>query len=340
MLYGLRIRIMQGMQSSSVTTRETYWDTVKALLIFLVILGHVVQFFMYHDSENLDFWGDPMFKGIYIFHMPLFMLISGFFAAKSIAKRGYLALPRYVQRLIIPCVGMGGITFFLALLKIKFFWDIYIGCTTLWFLIVAFECVVFYTIMQWKQIWWYQVILFIVPIPLAIICGQNPCISLFWPHSSQFSYLWPIFVLGAYMSHQGFTPHQINSKWVIFPLFYIAVFFFFPSDWHVYRLPLTFSLSSLTIDILRTIAAIIGCGTTLWACRYIHQVVGKYEIAQKIGQATLALYVLQTLFFAGKHCITPWLSQPLGHTKAISLSLIILLVLHLTYIITRRIESF
>lgn len=324
------------MQQSTTATRDTYWDTVKALLIFLVVLGHVVQFFMYMSNGNMDFWSSPIFKGIYIFHMPLFMLISGFFAAKSIAKHGKTSVIRYLQRLALPCIGMG-LIFFSLILQKPSFRNVYEGCTTLWFLIVVFECVVFYTIMQWKQALWYKIAMFILPIPFAILCGRTPYTSILFPHTFQFTYLWPFFVLGAYMSYLKFSPQLINKKWIIFPILYVAAFYLFHPHWYVYRYSLDFDFTSLIVDIFRTLAAIVGCGTALWAGKYLHSFVGKYAITQKIGQATLAIYVLQTLFFIKYKLIAEYLPQIQENIEALILSCIILGVLYLVYATTRYI---
>ena len=325
------------MSSPATMTRDTYWDTVKAILIFLVILGHVVQLFMYMSNDCMDFWSDPLFKGIYIFHMPLFMLISGFFAAKSIAKHGRKSVIRYLHRLALPCVGMGLIYLTLVLLKVKSIWSIYSGYTALWFLIVVFECVVFYIIMQWKQAWWYKTVMFILPIPLAILCGDNPYISKLFPHTDQFTYLWPFFVLGTCMSHVKFSPQHIDRKWIIFPILYVAACCLFHPHWYVYRCSLGFDLIRLIVDILRTLAAIVGCGTALWAGKYLHSLIGEYVITQNIGQATLAIYVLQPIFFDRYKLITSYLPQSPGYIGAITLSFIILAVLYLIYVTTRHI---
>ena len=324
------------MKSSQTSTRDTYWDTIKALLIFLVILGHVVQFFLYISNDGSDFWSDPVFKGIYIFHMPLFMLISGFFAAKSIAKHGRKSVIRYLHRLALPCVGMGLIYLTLVLLKGKSIWSIYNGCTALWFLIVVFECVIFYIITQWKRSWWYKTAMFILPIPFAILCGDNPCISKLFPYTGQFTYLWPFFILGAYMSHVKFSPQHIDRKWIIFPILYVAACCLFHPHWYVYRCSLGFNFIQLMVDILRTLAAIVGCGTALWAGKYLHSLIGEYSITQNIGRATLAIYVLQTLFFAAAcKWLTKYLPQTLGHMEGIILSIVILAMLYLIYIATR-----
>ncbi len=58
----------------SENTRIDYWDNIKGFLIFLVVLGH----FLYDRSGN--YYLDTIGKAIFVFHMPLFIFISGFFS--------------------------------------------------------------------------------------------------------------------------------------------------------------------------------------------------------------------------------------------------------------------
>jgi fucose 4-O-acetylase-like acetyltransferase len=55
--------------------RNEFLDFAKGVLITLVTIGHAIQYVVY---RGVDFWGDPLFKSIYMFHMPLFMAISGY----------------------------------------------------------------------------------------------------------------------------------------------------------------------------------------------------------------------------------------------------------------------
>lgn len=55
--------------------RNNHIDIIKGLAIFLVIWGHIVQ----DTAGNADIYFDNIvFKVIYSFHMPLFMLVSGY----------------------------------------------------------------------------------------------------------------------------------------------------------------------------------------------------------------------------------------------------------------------
>ena len=66
-------------------TRNVYIDIVKAVAIILVVFGHCIQYGS--GSEFLSstaFFENKVFIFIYSFHMPLFMLVSGYLFAYSL----------------------------------------------------------------------------------------------------------------------------------------------------------------------------------------------------------------------------------------------------------------
>ena len=56
----------------AIKQRNPYWDTLKAMLIVLVVLGHTGTAM-----------GNKWLSVIYAFHMPLFIFISGYFSKKQ-----------------------------------------------------------------------------------------------------------------------------------------------------------------------------------------------------------------------------------------------------------------
>lgn len=66
------------------------WDNLKFILIFLVVLGHFVDF---HTGSSLNM--KRIFLYIYIFHMPLFIFISGLFSKKTINEKRYKKIFEY-----------------------------------------------------------------------------------------------------------------------------------------------------------------------------------------------------------------------------------------------------
>lgn len=68
--------------------RVHFFDNLKGILIFLVVFGHFALP-VHSASDTLN----ALYGFIYIFHMPLFVFVSGFFA-KSIVKNGRLRIEK------------------------------------------------------------------------------------------------------------------------------------------------------------------------------------------------------------------------------------------------------
>ena len=60
--------------------RDTRFDTLKAVLIALVVFGHIIEPLIKGDAVYRS-----LYAAIYIFHMPLFVLIAGVFSKSSIS---------------------------------------------------------------------------------------------------------------------------------------------------------------------------------------------------------------------------------------------------------------
>jgi fucose 4-O-acetylase-like acetyltransferase len=79
------------------STREPLLDAVKGFAILTVVLGHTIQSGLGPDYlESEAYFSDGLFKAIYSFHMPLFMLISGYLYYPKIMK---LNSARFVEYL-------------------------------------------------------------------------------------------------------------------------------------------------------------------------------------------------------------------------------------------------
>ena len=80
-------------------SRIEYIDFIKGLAIFLVIWGHCIQNFGIRDET---FFNNPIHILICSFHMPIFMVVSGFFFYKSLRFNFKQLFSNKFRQLILP----------------------------------------------------------------------------------------------------------------------------------------------------------------------------------------------------------------------------------------------
>ena len=82
--------------------RIGYADLTKVTAIYLVLWGHVIpQLIDQPSNEN------RIYIFIYAFHMPLFMMVSGFFANSSMSLKFKDLLIKKFRQLILPALSFG-----------------------------------------------------------------------------------------------------------------------------------------------------------------------------------------------------------------------------------------
>ncbi|MDQ0413531.1 acyltransferase family protein [Mesobacillus stamsii] len=113
--------------------RDYYYDNAKFILIFFVVFGHLLRSFI-EDNEMIY----NIYKVIYTFHMPAFILVSGFFA-RGFNKKGYVK--KIAQKLILPYFIFQliySIFYYFLYSKSTFTIDLLNPHWSLWFLISLF----------------------------------------------------------------------------------------------------------------------------------------------------------------------------------------------------------
>ena len=121
--------------------RLQYIDALKFLAIFLVLWGHCILSLSGRAATS-----DSVFVFINSFHMPLFMMMVGFFAASSLKKNARTFVTDKFRALILPLIIWAIIFWMVNLLIFKF--EAYNGIKGLmhnmingfWFLKSAFFC--------------------------------------------------------------------------------------------------------------------------------------------------------------------------------------------------------
>lgn len=98
-----------GEMQVSKKVRDCQMDNIKAFLLFLVALGHTLD--VYKDSGEVELY---LMKYIYLFHMPLFAFITGYFT-KDLEKARSTAL----EKCLIPYLLIQGLYILMATVMIR-----------------------------------------------------------------------------------------------------------------------------------------------------------------------------------------------------------------------------
>jgi fucose 4-O-acetylase-like acetyltransferase len=110
--------------------RNCYLDNAKGILIFLVVFGHVIQGLLesFHGRDLESFSFASVYSGIYLFHMPAFVFIAGYF------DKGIPDLKLVLRTLLIPYLILQ-IAFTSTMQPGAFVLQMATPCYGLWFLL-------------------------------------------------------------------------------------------------------------------------------------------------------------------------------------------------------------
>lgn len=87
-------------------SRSQVIDLIKGLAILTVVLGHCIQYGAGNMViQSQSYYNNYLFKLIYSFHMPVFMVVSGYLFSKSVRKYSNKELvEKGIRTLLIPIV--------------------------------------------------------------------------------------------------------------------------------------------------------------------------------------------------------------------------------------------
>lgn len=271
------------------TARDNSFDVCKALLIFLVILGHFFQGSLKTTEEpNLIIdWGEYF---IYSFHMPAFMFISGWFCY----GKQYSFMPYMRNTLLYLCVPL-------------VIWDVVINIidycagnfnglnsllTSLWYIksIILIRVLSFPFIK--KPTFLYGICLFL----LGLLLGQYYLLAL----------LIPAFMIGFFFKKYN----MLKNKCLLIACvatFFIELFFIHPSEAIsdlalIRHLNFAFWFNYLN----RLILGLSGAIIFIASMRLIFKTVNNI-IVLGIGKATLGVYIIQALVV--ERLLSPYVSS-------------------------------
>lgn len=282
--------------------RSIYLDTVRSVAVFLVVAGHCIQYGMgnvFYERE--EYFNNFFFRLIYSFHMPLFMVMSGYlFCATVNRSSAKEVIKGKVKRLLLPIVSWNGISLAAKMLLHKkvsvdsviksFFVD-------LWFLWAVFFCCITVLLVKEKfQDKWqtYVVIMF-----LLVLLPENDVIALY-------IFMYPYFVAGYFWKKKKVS-HWFDKKvgkekkiallWILVVIFSV-LFTGYNKDCFIYTTGICVwkNERQFLIDTYRYTIGFVGCALVLLLIREILDTLkGTNTLLRAFsafGQKSMGIYIV------------------------------------------------
>lgn len=213
---------------------ETFFLNLRFLLIILVFIGNAIEPLIgtMNTLHHLYMW-------IFSFHMPLFVLVTGYFAKKHLTgKQG---------RLILLQIGLQYIIFqtLYSLLDTTLFkvQDIHHSFFAPYLLLWFLASHAFWRLIMLGMSRYTPVVQFILAVITGIAVGYLQLDGVWFSISRTFVYL-PFFVLGYHFSFQSF--HRIYQKRIKFTAAAVSILLFLLFAIWGSRLPIGWLYGSMT----------------------------------------------------------------------------------------------
>lgn len=278
--------------------RIIYIDSLKGLLIILVVLGHVIQFL--YSPDNFD--NNRIYRYIYCFHMSLFMMLSGFVTPvefESFSQVMHKLSKRFMQ-LVIPFISWSALDL-LLIGRYDIFRVLRNPEYGLWFLWVLFWINTFFIVGLWamkfikpSNIYISILIVYIVLRIFRLVFSGNYGVDLMVLY-------YPYFSIGSILGYIASSTHsyKFQTRFLIY-ITIILFFIYIIGGYFYYRvLPImerNWIIRLNSISIYRCIVALSGC----FSFFFFFHLLDKTAILRrlnfhKLGIITLPIYAIHQI---------------------------------------------
>ncbi len=285
--------------------RDLFVDFLKGCAITLVVLGHVIQF---SDLSQPNFFQNYFFKAIYLFHMPLFIFISGYvsykvaqgsFAKFTVNRLVYLGVPMLIGSFLFTLIYV---------LKTRFSEDIIVYLSFLkdyltgafWYIYVLIYCnlVTYFINKEFKD----NTAIIIASVILSMLLPD-------FYYLLYFKFMYPFYIMGYLCKRESIKIWSLNKIVVgVNLIIYTTCYYVWENSFFIYNCGNITSWDNEIVGILiRLLAG--GAGIILFsnlifkAKEYIPNCLNNKII--KLGRITLGVYIYQTIFFSLLNYIRP-----------------------------------
>lgn len=283
------------MNSKLINNRNIVLDWAKTIAIILVVIGHSIQYGSgYNYWINSNYLNNIVFKFIYSFHMPLFMLISGYLFYNSINKYSVKELiKKKTTSLLVPILSFSTLELLFVTLfqhqsiTIHSIIDIYTD--KLWFLWAAYilSLLVIFTNRVFKD----NIIIY----ALLII------LTFFTPSFLKLiGFMLPFFIIGyLYNKYRVNFNNKISNNVLltILLIIYIVLLCFYNENCYIFTSGLSIlnNLKQFPIDLYRYLIGLVGSGLCICLIKAFNNY--KYKKVLLVGQYSLGIYTISSYIF-------------------------------------------
>lgn len=301
--------------------RDDFLDGIKGFLILLVLLGHAIQYGS--GAAYLaggGYWDNWLMKIIYSFHMPLFILISGYFTCGSFRRKGpAAAFWQRLNKLLPPIAAWVPVVLWLHFIREGTAFDfrdvVNVFLTDFWFLWAVLTATGFMMVIVLLPG------MFRIPVCLLSLVAAFFLPDYFWAHAYKF--MVPYFVLGFVIAEKRKLEAFFQKSWAgygtvllwgILLCFYRKESYIYTTGFSVWGKPFgAVWWNQLETDLYRYAVGLAGCGAVLFLGRRLwwrlKQAKGLSRGLTWLGRHSIAIYILSTYMFEG------WLVQVTADVK-------------------------
>ncbi len=264
--------------------RVFYWDNLKGFLIFLVVLGHMLEQLV-PDGKSLQ-----IYKVIYLFHMPLFVFCSGYLSRFSPKK--------IFRQLIVPYAALQlffGLLLFREVQLTTPYWVLwYLAALVVWRVTVPFldACPVR---LRWLVI--------VGTVAVSCVVGFDNTVG-YYATLSRIVVFYPYFVVGYYAKGWNKTearrPVKIAAGIVLAVL--LGGFFFLSTHVDALWLYGTYSYANGGYDILFRLILYVVSAAVGWAMLILTP--EKKTFFALWGRCSYAVYLAHPFLLYALMCLT------------------------------------
>lgn len=276
------------MTQKTVAGRDKSLDALKLFAIFLVLLGHCIQHLL--TSEP---WSEPMYRAIYSFHMPLFMLLVGYFAKGLLGLSLKEVILKKFQQLLLPAISFSLLSISANIANDILHLDLHAGdyvwklLSNFWFLRSAFCCcILFYVFSLPKRFRYISLLISVVIVQLALRLVPNEY-NVF---TFNLSRMYPCFLAGFFMAEKKemLTRHAVMVTIVALSVYCLMFQGWSDLAWQSYS-----QWGSLYYQIIIGLAGSLVVFMTFTSCaKYLPSTAAGHFLCD-LGKYTLGVYLLQ-----------------------------------------------